>query len=551
MKEWLIVFRKDNHPILKEFGKCQFEHDNLMHESDKEIIVIDGLILNQKELFEKHQTHDFLQLVLKMRQLNPNNFFCDFRGPFTGVFYDKLTKNAVVFTNQTGDSAVFYYLSENLQVFSSNFTILLNDLKNNQIPVSFDEKAAHWMLTFGYLVDKTTFAKEIKRLCAGKAIYLENGKWTEKTYHRFVYKNLQVSENEAIENIDKLFKKAVRRCFEKDLEYGYTQHIVDISAGLDSRMVNCVAKKLGYSPITNISYSQTSSDEEILSKQVSKHFGNTLIFEPLDDHEFVFDIDELLDGNFGTYLYCGITGGARLLSKIDFENFGAEQTGLLGDGAVGGSYIKSDSYNENIESLRLAHKLPLRFNPNEEQYDKPVFGLYTRGFMGIMSSWFVRKHYTFALSPFNDVEFLEYCHSLPVEMRRDHQLYWKWVEKCHPEALEVPINRKRVPITKLQKWSDSVEKLYHKGLKAWRLVFFKLGLVPSRVRPDASMNPYEYWYDTDPKMRAFFDDYYHENIGLISENKQLSKELEVLFKSRIVLEKTMALTVLGMAKKLS
>ena len=446
---------------------------------------------------------------------------------------------------------MFYYLSDNIQVFSSNFTLLLNDLKINQVPLSFDEKAAHWMLTFGYLVDKTTFAKEIKRLCPGKAIYLESGKWEEKTYHRFVYKNLQVSEDEAIEKINKLFEKAIRRCFEKDLEYGHTQHIVDISAGLDSRMVNCVAKKLGYSPITNISYSQTGSDEEVLSKQASKHLGNTLIFEPLDDHKFVFDIDELLDGNFGCYLYCGITGGARLLSKIDFDKFGAEQTGLLGDGAVGGSYIKSDSYDENIESLRLAHKLPLRFNPNEEQYDLPVFGLYTRGFMGIMSSWFVRKHYTFALSPFNDIEFLEYCHSLPVEMRRNHLLYWKWVEKYHPEALEVPTNRERTPVTRLQKWIDYSEKLYHKGLKAWRLVFFKLGLVPSRVRSDTSMNPYEYWYDTDPKMKAFFDDYYRENIGLISENEKLSNELDVLFKSRIVLEKIMALTVLGMAKKIS
>lgn len=75
MKEWLIIFRKDSHPILKEFGKCQFEHDSLIHESDKEIVVIDGLILNQKELFEKHQTRDFLQMVLKMRQTNPDNFF--------------------------------------------------------------------------------------------------------------------------------------------------------------------------------------------------------------------------------------------------------------------------------------------------------------------------------------------------------------------------------------------------------------------------------------------------------------------------------------------
>lgn len=538
MNDWLACF-KDKSLTINEFGECRFQHDHLLVDTDTETVVVDGLILNQKELFDQYQTNDFLQLVLKMRQADQETFFNDFRGPFTGLFFDKNTGKAVVFTNQTGDSAVFYYLSDDIQIFSSNFSILLNYLKENQIVVSLDEKASHWMLTFGYLIDDASFASEIKRLRAGKALYLDNGVWKERRYHKFRSKDLQITEDEAIINIDELFRQAVKRCFDKDLEYGYKHHLADMSAGMDSRMVNCVAKSLGYGPITNISYSQTGSEEEKLSKKASAMFGNKMIFNALDAHEFIYDIDDLLQGNFGTYLYTGITGGARLLSSLDFSEFGAEQTGQLGDIAIG-TFVKTDDNTVNPDAVRLSHKLPLQFDPNPEQFENlDLYSLYTRGFMGAMSSWFIRKHYTFALSPFIDVDFMEFCYALPVAMRKGHNLYWKWVKKYYPEALQVPTSRRPV---------STFSKLYRKGLKAWRKVFFKIGLAKSRVRSDSSMNPYEYWYDTDPKMRAFFDDYYKENIGLLSTNAKLSKDVETLFASPVVLEKIMALTVLGMAK---
>ena len=236
-----------------------------------------------------------------------------------------------------------------------------------------------------------------------------------------------------------------------------------------------------------------------------------------------------------------------MLSKIDFSRYGTEQTGLMGDGVIGGSYIKHDVFDENVESLRLAHILPLRYNPNSENHDNGVYGLYTRGFMGIMASWFNRKQYTFALSPFLDVDLIEFCFSLPSGMRRHHNLYWEWVRKYHPEALEVPTSRHHEPVTTFEKTMDLVSYVFHKGLRVIRKTLFKLGFVKSRSRSDSSMNPYEYWYDTDSEMRAFINDYYDQKISLIAENKVLTKEVETLFNSRIVLEKLMALTVLGMA----
>ena len=536
MNDWLAYFSKDGSFSITESGKCRFEQDHQNVNNEAYALVLDGLILNQHELVDQKQTKDF---------------FTEFRGPFTGLYYDKQAQEAVVFTNQTGDSAVFYYLSDTLQAFSSNFNLLLEFLKKQQIPVHLDEKASHWMLTFGYLVDDATFAQEIKRLRAGKALYLEHGKWTERRYHLFHSDLLNISEDEAIERIDVLFRQAVKRCFNKDLEYGYTQHLVDMSAGMDSRMVNCVAKAMGYGPITNISYSQTGSEEEALSKQASKLFGNEMIFESLDNHEFIYDIDELLKGNFGTYLYTGITGGARLLSKLDFNQFGTEQTGQLGDIILGGTFAKTEKDTVNPKYVRLSQTLPLKFDPNPERFEhQDQYILYIRGFMGAMSSWFIRKQYTFALSPFTDVDFMEFCYSLPVAMRRNHNLYWKWVERYYPEAVSVPTSRKRIPVTTAQKAVDLASRAFHKGQKVSRKLLFKAGLVPTRVNPKSSMNPYEYWYDTDPKMRVFFDTYYNNHIDLLSDKPELQHDVETLFHSDVMLEKLMALTVLGMASRL-
>lgn len=547
MNDWLAYFGKDGSFSITETGKCRFEHDHLNVNNEDYAIVVDGLILNQKELFDQFDTSDFETLVGQMYQAYPDGFFKDFRGPFTGLYYDKQASKAVVFTNQTGDSSVFYYLSESLQVFSSNFTLLFHFLKDNGFAMSLDEKASHWMLTFGYLIDEATFIHEIKRLRAGKALYLKHGQWTERRYHLFDTNLMNITEEAAIERIDVLFRQAVRRCFDKDLEYGYTRHLVDMSAGMDSRMVNCVAKAMGYGPITNISYSQTGSEEEVLSKQASKLFGNEMVFEALDNHEFIFDIDELLHGNFGTYLYTGITGGKRLLSQLDFNQFGTEQTGQLGDIAIG-TFVKTESIAVDPEAVRLSHRLPLHYDPNPEQFEnQDLYSLYTRGFMGAMSSWFIRKHYTFALSPFTDVDFMSFCYALPIAMRRGHNLYWKWVERYYPEALSVPTSRKHVPVTMTQKAVDLATRAIHKGQKVGRKMLFKVGLAPSRVSPKSSMNPYEYWYDTDPKVKAFFDTYYNNHINLLSDKPELRRDVEVLFHSDMMLEKLMALTVLGMA----
>ncbi|PEN17505.1 asparagine synthase, partial [Bacillus wiedmannii] len=76
------------------------------------------------------------------------------------------------------------------------------------------------------------------------------------------------SEEAIIEEMDSLFREAIRLQFEKDREYGY-KHIASLSGGLDSRMVNFVAHDLGYKDILNYTFSQSNYLDEKIAKDIA------------------------------------------------------------------------------------------------------------------------------------------------------------------------------------------------------------------------------------------------------------------------------------------
>ena len=63
-----------------------------------------------------------------------------------------------------------------------------------------------------------------------------------------------------------------------------------------------------------------------------------------------------------------------------------------------------------------------------------------------------------------------------------------------------------------------------------------------------SMNPFEYWYKTNPEIRKRFEDYFSENRALLNEYPQLSHDAGELFAEGSLSEKTQVLTLLAAIK---
>lgn len=526
----------------------RFERDKLFFNDDSYLIILDGVILNSKELFEKYHIDNMEKAVTLMYKKNGQEFFNEFRGPFCGLLYDKEKDIFVTFCNQTGDVPLFSFENQDYIVVSSDFNCMVKFLKENNIQYFLNNQAVTYMLTFGYLIDNNTFVSEINRLRPGRYLLYRNAILEEKIYFAFKNKKfLDISEEEAIELVDEGFKKAVRRCFEKDLEYGYEHHLVDLSGGLDSRMVTWVAKRLGYNNITNINYSKADSEDEKCAKAVVDSLKNEFIHKQLDDLTFFYDIDDIVQKNYGLAYYAGSTGCNQFLSDINFNKFGLEHTGQIGDVVIGTFCTSAEHTPPNDMLYRYSDLLKCEVPIIQDFENQELFSLYVRGFQGALTSHCIRRNYTEVVSPFIDVDFLSLCLSIPLQYRVNHNLYWKWIETKYAEAGIIVSTRKKDNKDYKQKFKNIVKKIIGKNKTTVILVLKKLKMSKIIDNPN-SMNPFDYWYDTNLDLRKFIDTYYYDNIRLFDEKLHIKKDIEKLFNSPKTVDKLLALTVVSMYK---
>lgn len=529
----------------------RFKNDKVFDQNADFAIILEGVLLNLSELRLKYGKTNTFELLVEAYFQNGEAFMSELRGPFSGVFYDKQKNISISFANQTGDTATYVFQNFDYFVTSSDFAYIISFLNENNIKYNFNDIAARYIITFGYMIDKSTFAKEIKRLFPGHYIVLKDGKATERTYYKL--KNQEEQDctlEEAVELVDYGFRKAVKKMFDKDLEYGYTYHLADMSAGLDSRMTSWVAKDMGYNNITNISYSQSESNELKMAKNISLALQNDFLHRQLDDANFIYDIDKIISMNSGAGYYIGITGGNRILSDLNFNKYGLEHTGQLGDVVVGTFSNIPKHQPIDINTKMNSTTLNLKFcdikienaYENLEQYN-----MYTRGFLGCLSTHLIRKNYTYAVSPFIDVDFLNLCFSLPLKYRINHKLYFKWIETKYPQALRLPSSRKRLSSSSFAKGSNFIKRAYSKILRETKSGIYKLGLRNLDADPN-NMNPFDYWYETIPEVRSFIQEYYEESFPELKVDDDTKDCLEKMFHSSKCFDKLMCLTVLSVNK---
>lgn len=544
---WLFEFHKDGIIQYQTKYSNRFADDKVEAETESFIILADGIVLNKKEL-QENDPHGKTLCDYYKHCYDAPEAIKQLIGPFTAVVYNKEKGNGIAFGNQTGDSSVFYgYNKESSTLYlSNNFNVVFEKCK----PCGINEKAAHYLLTYGFIIDDSTIAEGISRLQAGKLLRFDTHCVTVEQYHRFNFHDkISVTLDDAVERVDVLFRKAVQRCFEKDLEYGYSQHLADMSGGLDSRMTNVVAKALGYSNIVNISYSQSGSSEHAIAQQVSLELGNPLYHRTLDDASFIYDTKENIFEEFGLAYAHGFTGGRQFLRLIDFDHFGLEHTGQIGDVVISQFFSKTEPYRDadlKRMSSVVAQRFPLKaddFVTNEE------YAFYTRAFQGALSTHYIRANYTYAVSPFLDLELLEFCASLPDEIRVNHRLYWNWIDRKYPTFGAIPSTRKRqykgMGLNRTVKLYSG--KAVHRLKKMVRNVCYRLGLTRESVSNN-NMNPYQYWYDTNEEMRRYIDSSYHDNLFVLDGHELLAAECKAMFDSPLAFDKLMCVSLLETLK---
>jgi asparagine synthase (glutamine-hydrolysing) len=521
----------------------KFLDDKVFSETDDFIIVTEGVILNKKELEFKYGYPDnFIDCIISMYKKNGETFFNDFRGSFSGLIYDKKKDIWIIYTNHIGDKQVFYTKYRDTIIFGSEPGFVVESCKLNGIPLSLNEEASWMLLTYGFFIENHTLAKEIKKLTAGHYLKIINGQITEIQYHRFSNEpNYQKSLNEWIEGIDHYFRKAIKMQFDKDLEYGY-KHITTLSGGLDSRMTVWVAHQMGYTEQLNTTFSQSNYLDETIAKKIATDLKHEWLFKALDHGNFLKNIDDITRITYGGGLYAGLAHGKSMYDLINTEPFGIMHTGQIGDAIIGTFYKKPipgtpHKIGDGAYSLTLIERLKnYRFiydYPNEE-----IFALYSRAFTGADQGLLVFQEYTESVSPFTDVDFLEYCYTIPVELRYRHKIYIDWILNNYKESAKYKWESIHKIITQVNPYATI--NIFGRNIEKGQVIKWFLGAIKRRLSvkiysqkntaPIISyhMNPIDYWITTNSELVEILRQFFVQNIYFIKIS-DLKEDCNFLF----------------------
>lgn len=531
------------------FTLNKFLDDKLFEGNDEVFIILDGVILNKKILMKGKSS--WFNTVHELYKSEGETFINSFRGSFCGAIYDKIKGQWFIFTDHIGSKYLYYSHASDGLYISSEIVSLYQILSQGPNGCSLDENSAYTLLTYGYMLGEQTLSKEIKKVLPGHYIKYDGAELTDHQYYQLPLSTVEgdIDEADIINEIDLRFRQAVKFQFEKDREYGY-KHLVGLSGGLDSRMTSWVAHDLGYTEQLNFTFSQSDYLDETIPKKIAADLRHEWIFKALDNGTFLKDIEEINQISGGNVLYYGLAHGNSLFKLLNFDEHGILHSGQLGDIVIG-SFIKS--LNERPEktagvySSKLLDRLRLNFKSPSTLEAKERFLIYQRGFNGANNGLLASQNYSETLSPFYDIDFFEYCLTIPIKHRKGHNLYKKWIIQKYPEASKYIWEATKAKITsrsynlKLRGTTIPIRKLLP-------VVLTKMGVSKPVSSTRNHMNPLDYWYHTNESIREFQDKYFAEHINNLNQWPNLKADVESLYNQGGARDKNQALTLVSAIK---
>ena len=509
---------------------AKFHHDKVNFENDDFYLLLDGIVLNKKKLLEKSIQTNWAEYLIESYQKQGTQFFKHLKGSYYGFLFDKTENKWIVFTDHISSKPMYYAEYNNHIVFSNNYTGLVNHLKKNGKNVTLNEQGAYLLLSYGYVFEDITITNEIKRLMVGYCALVQNNKLNFEKFYTLTNNPVEISENEAIEQIDKRFRDAVQLAFEKDKEYGY-KHVASLSGGLDSRMTVWVAHDLGYTNQLNLTFSQSNYLDETIPKQIAADLKHEWLFKALDNGNFLKNIDETTQITGGNVLYYGLAHGLSLYNYLNFEKLGILHSGQLGDVVISTFYStlnkdKQFNFGDGAYSKKLLSAIK-SFSFKENYPNEEIYKMYIRGFYGANQGLMGSQEFTETYSPFYDIDFMEFALSIPLKLRFNHYIYKKWIITKYPKAANYIWEKDKVPVN-YPYWINIKGRKIPLNQLVSKLAS-RIGIARYGINTKRHMNPLEYWYNNNNDLKLFIEKYFNENITLLENYTELKKDCEKLF----------------------
>ena len=520
--------------------------------TEKGIIAVTGLIysIGSEAAFTKNK-YEIAKKIMDLYGSSDLTFPKYLDGVYAAIIATE--RELILVTDSTSSKTLYYYYSpdNSFLVFSSSYPVLLRLLNSIGIRLALDIKGAYFLLSFGYMIGDTTLEINTKKIPPGSLLYYSPVNGAMKIVKYDVLDNsplYSLDEETIIDELHRRFLRAVVQEFLYDAIHG-RRHIVTLSGGLDSRTTTFYAYSAGFHDMTAICFSQRNYVDHIVSRTISSDLGIRYIFVPLDPGDFIVRVyDKVIEASGGLSVFLGHAHAYYTMSMLlrhssILEKHGILHTGQLGD-AIFGTYLSGLSHEplsiSTISRYAISRKLlkkAIKFINISAYKNAEIFGLYERGFNGILSGYKAIEPFTGYSSPFLHRKFIEFVLKIRPEYRYEEYIYIKWLQKYQPRELRYT-------------WEKLGFKPYYcnktllkilKNINRVRHIVYRDIL---KIAEKADMNPFDIWFRSNSTLRSFFDKLYRQHVEKLVEEPLLRDDIKYLYTCGNVIEKSMVLTLM-------
>lgn len=330
-------------------------------------ITYNGEIYNFKELRVQlealgHRFHSNTdtEVALKAYIEWGANCLHQFNGMFAFAIWDKKEEKLFLARDRYGIKPLYYYKTDKCFIFASEVKAII---ASGLYETKLDKEGLVEYLTFqNFFTDKTLF-QDVKLLMPGHYAYVDaSGSFQKYQYWDFDFSgSLKMSETEAIEETDRLFKQAVQRQLVSDVDVN-----AYLSGGIDSGAITMVASQflpqlktftIGFD-LSSASGLELSFDERAKAEHISylaktEHYEMVLKAGDMERcmDKYVWHLEEprvgqsypnyyaaKLAGKFGKVVLSG-AGGDELFGGYPWRYFYSDQE-IAFDDFIEGYYAK-------------------------------------------------------------------------------------------------------------------------------------------------------------------------------------------------------------------
>jgi len=327
---------------------------------DNLAIVYNGEVYNFKEIRKELEKYGYIfssdsdtEVILKAYHKWGINAIHKFNGMFAIAIYDSKKKKLILIRDRTGVKPLYWYYKNGLFMFASE---LKSFHEHPDFIKEINVDALALFFQYGYILQPYTIFNNCFKLKAGHYLELDlkTRKITEIKYWDVVdfynKSKLNISESEAIEEIEKILKSAFEYRMISDVPVG-----IFLSGGYDSSAVTAILQidRTEKLKTFTIGFYENKYNEAYYAKKIAEYLGTEhteYYCTQKDAQELLSFLPEIWDEPFGD----SSNIPTILVSKLAKNNVKVCLSADGGDEIFGGY----DKYTQSLKYKKIFSKIP-------------------------------------------------------------------------------------------------------------------------------------------------------------------------------------------------